>query len=58
MMALQIVLNNGDSKSIFGAHGMENIGENGVLGMDSHADVSCAGMDALIVSKSKVGHVM
>ena len=41
----------GDSLSIFGTYRYENNDGHGVLGMDSHADVSCAGMDALVVSK-------
>ena len=49
--AMQVVLNKGNNKSIFGISGRDKVDEDGVLGMDSHAVVSCAGMDALFISK-------
>ena len=36
---------------VSGASGKVDFYENSVLGMDSHADISCAGKDALIVSR-------
>ena len=48
---MQIVFSKGDPLSIFGTYGYNNEDDYGILGMDSHADVSCAGKDALIISR-------
>ena len=49
--ALQMITNIGENMLIFSTSGVEIDGKGGFIGMDSHADVSCAGMDALIISK-------
>ena len=49
--SMQIIFSKGDPLSIFGTYGCSNEDGHGVLGMDSHADVSCAGMDALVISR-------
>ena len=49
--SMQIIFSKGDPLSIFGTYGSSREEDNGVLGMDSHADVSCAGMDALVISR-------
>lgn len=51
MQSMQIIFTKGDPLSIFGMYGRSNEEDHGVIGMNSHADVSCADMDALVISR-------
>ena len=49
--ALQIIMQRNHEYKISGTSGTNLSLEHGVIGMDSHADVSCAGMDGMITSR-------